>query len=233
MVTRRDVVRGGLVVGVGVGLRGLAGAEAAGAPGVRLGVASYSLRTLDPAGVIAAMKRLGTPYLNLKDVHLPMEPASEVGARAARYRAAGMVLTAVGTIYFTKDEDADVRAKFDYCKAAGVTLMVAAPTHATLGRVERFAKEYDVRVAIHNHGPEDKEWPSPMEVLAAVKGMDKRMGCCVDVGHTMRAGVDVVGSLEAAGPRLFDIHMKDLADRHSKESQVAVGEGGDAGAGDL
>ncbi len=171
------------------------------------------------------MKRLGTPYLNLKDVHLPMEPASEVGPRAAAYRAAGMVLTAVGTIYFTKDEDADVRAKFEYCKAAGVKLMVAAPTHATLGRVERFAKEYDVRVAIHNHGPEDKEWPSPMEVLAAVKGMDARMGCCVDVGHTMRAGVDVVGALEAAGPRLFDIHMKDLADRNSKESQVAVGAG--------
>ncbi len=136
-----------------------------------------------------------------------------------------MVLTAVGTIYFTKDEDADVRAKFDYCKAAGVKLMVAAPTHATLARVERFAKEYDVRVAIHNHGPEDKEWPSPMEVLAAVRGMDQRMGCCVDVGHTMRAGVDVVGAIEAAGPRLFDIHMKDLADKNSKESQVAVGAG--------
>ena len=224
MVTRRDLVRGGLVMGVG--LRGLAVAEAApAAPGVRLGVASYSLRTLDPAGVIAAMKRLRTPYLNVKEVHLPMEPASEVAARAAQYRAAGMVLTAVGTIYFTKDEDADVRAKFEYCKAVGVTLMVAAPTHATLGRVERFAKVYDMRVAIHNHGPEDGEWPSPREVLAAVRGMDARMGCCVDVGHTMRAGVDVVGVLREAGPRLFDLHMKDLADKNSKESQVAVGAG--------
>ncbi len=224
MVSRRDVVRGGLAVGSGLALCRLAGAQAA-SPGIRLGVASYSLRTLNPAQVIAAMRRLGTPYLNLKDVHLPMETASEVGPRAAAYRAAGMVLTAVGTIYFTKDEDADVRAKFEYCRAAGVKLMVAAPTHGTLARVERFAKEYDVRVAIHNHGPEDKEWPSPMEVLAAVRGIDRRMGCCVDVGHTMRAGVDVVGAIEAAGPRLFDVHMKDLADRNSKESQVAVGQG--------
>lgn len=192
---------------------------------IRLGVASYSLRNLDQAHVIAAMKLLRTPYLNLKDVHLPMTPPDEVSAHAAQYRAAGLTLTAVGTIYFSKDDDQDVRSKFEYCKAAGVSLMVAAPTHQTLARVERFAKAYDVRVAIHNHGPEDKEWPSPMEVLAQVRGMDPRMGCCVDVGHTMRAGVDVVAALRAAGPRLFDIHMKDLADRSSKESQVAVGEG--------
>ncbi len=192
---------------------------------VRLGVASYSLRNLDQAGVIAAMKTLRTPYLNVKDVHLPMSPASEVPGRAAAFRAAGLQLTAAGTIYFTKDEDEDVRAKFEYVKAAGIGLMVAAPTHATLARVERFAKQYDVRVAIHNHGPEDKEWPSPLDVLRAVGGMDQRMGCCVDVGHTMRAGVDVVEAIRQAGPRLFDLHMKDLADRNSKESQVAVGEG--------
>ena len=199
----------------------------ASAPGaaIRLGVASYSLRTLDPAQVIAVMKQLRTPYLNLKDVHLPASPIAEVAPRAAAYRAAGLTLTALGTIPFTRDEDEDVRSKFAYCRAAGVPLMVAAPTHATIARVERFAKQYDVRVAIHNHGPEDREWPSPMEVLAAVRGMDARMGCCVDVGHTMRAGVDVVEALKAAGPRLFDLHMKDLLDRTSKESQVAVGEG--------
>lgn len=198
---------------------------AANAP-VRLGVASYSLRNFkDPAFVIAAMKTLRTPYLNLKDVHLPMGPADEVRAHADAYRAAGLTLTAAGTIYFNKDEDADVRAKFDYVKAAGIPLIVGAPTHATLARVERFAKDYDIRVAIHNHGPEDKEWPSPLEVLAAVKGMDARLGCCIDVGHTMRAGVDVVQAIRQAGPRLLDIHMKDLAQGSVKESQVAVGEG--------
>lgn len=192
---------------------------------VRLGVASYSLRNFDPAFVISAMKQLRTPYLNLKDTHLPMTPADQVAPRAEAYRAAGLQLTAAGTIYFNKDEDEDVRAKFDYCKAAGISLMVAAPTHVTLPRVERFAKQYDMRVAIHNHGPEDKEWPSPLDVLAAVKGMDPRMGCCIDVGHTMRTGTDVVEAIHKAGPRLFDMHMKDLASPTAKESQVAVGEG--------
>jgi sugar phosphate isomerase/epimerase len=55
--------------------------------------------------------------------------------------------------------------------------------------------------------------------------MDKRIGCCIDVGHTVRAGTDVVEAIRAAGPRLFNMHMKDLADFTAKESQVAVGQG--------
>src|SRR5690348_15500428 len=79
--------------------------------------------------------------------------------------------------------------------------------------------------SIHNHGPEDKLWPSPLDVLKAVKGMDPRMGCCIDVGHTVRAGVDVVKAIHEVGPRVFDMHIKDLASFTEKESQVAVGEG--------
>ena len=236
LTTRRTILRGGALLTASSTLSAFTKGQAACAQAattkpnlrpspVRLGVASYSLRNLDPAAVIAAMKGLRTPYLNVKDTHLPMTPADQVASRAATYRAAGMTLTAAGTIYFNKDEDDDVRAKFEYCKAAGVSLMVAAPTHVTLPRVERFAKQYDMRIAIHNHGPEDKEWPSPLDVLAAVKGMDPRMGCCLDVGHAMRAGTDVVDAIGKAGPRLFDMHMKDLASPNAKESQVAVGEG--------
>ncbi|MGD0268516.1 MAG: sugar phosphate isomerase/epimerase, partial [Candidatus Sulfotelmatobacter sp.] len=91
--------------------------------------------------------------------------------------------------------------------------------------IEKFAKEYDIRVAIHNHGPEDKIWHSPLDVLKAVKNMDPRIGCCIDVGHTVRAGTDVVQAIHEAGPRLFNVHMKDLTNFENKESQVAVGDG--------
>ena len=192
---------------------------------VKLGIASYTFRKFNPAQLIGFMKQLRTPYLNLKDTHLPMGPAAAVKEQADAYRAAGLTLTAAGTIYFAKDEDADVRAKFEYCKAAGISLIVGAPTHATLARVEKFAKLYNIRVAIHNHGPEDNEWPSPLEVLEAVKTMNPRVGCCIDVGHTMRAGVDVVDAIRQAGPRLFDLHIKDLAKKDAKDSQVAVGQG--------
>ena len=104
-------------------------------------------------------------------------------------------------------------------------IVAGDPTPETLPRIEKFVKENDIRIAIHNHGPEDKLWPSPLDVLKAVKDMDPRIGCCIDVGHTVRAGTDVVQAIKEAGPRLFNVHMKDLTSFQSKESQVPVGEG--------
>ena len=192
---------------------------------IRLGVASYSFRKFGIPDVIKFMKELNTPYLNVKDMHLPMTSAVEVKQVADEYRAAGIKLTAAGAIYFTKDDDEDIRRKFESCKIAGIPLIVAGPTPQTLPRLEKFVKEYDIKIAIHNHGPEDKYFPSPLDALKAVKNMDRRMGVCVDVGHTARTGTDVPTAIREAGPRLFDVHMKDLADATSKESQVAVGDG--------
>jgi sugar phosphate isomerase/epimerase len=194
---------------------------------VHLGMASYTLRDFSRAQLIEYMKQLRLSALNAKDVkdHLPMDPAEEAKA-LADYAAAGIKLHAAGAIYFPKDEDADIRSKFEYCKRAGISVIVAGdPKPETLPRIERFVKEYNIRFAIHNHGPEDKLWPSPLEVLHAVKNMDPRMGCCIDVGHAVRAGVDIVKTIHTVGSRLFNMHMKDLTEFTSKESQVAVGEG--------
>jgi len=177
--------------------------------------------------MIVFMKQLNVFQLNAKDVkdHLAMDPPQE-SAALADYTAAGIKLHAAGAIYFAKNEDADIRSKFEYCKRAGIGVIVAGdPTPETLPRIEKFVKEYDIRIAIHNHGPEDKLWPSPLDVLKTVKGMDPRIGCCIDVGHTVRSGADVVQAIREAGPRLFNVHMKDLANFQNKESQVAVGDG--------
>jgi sugar phosphate isomerase/epimerase len=193
----------------------------------RLGLATYTFRNFSRAQMIAFLKQLNVLALNAKDVkdHLPADPQQEAAA-LADYTAAGVTLHAAGTIYFPKDEDADIRAKFEYCKRAGITVIVAGdPAPETLPRIEKFVKEYDIRFAIHNHGPEDKLWHSPLDVLKAVKGLDQRIGCCIDVGHTVRAGTDVVQAIHEAGPRLHNMHIKDLTSFQDKESQVAVGEG--------
>lgn len=202
--------------------------EAGGKPSpVRLGLASYTLRDFTRAQLIADMKQLNVYALNAKDVkdHLPMDPAGEQKALDA-YRAADIKLHAIGAVYFTKDDNADIRGKFEYAKRAGVPVIVAGgPSPSILPRIEKFVKEYNIKFAIHNHGPEDKLWPSPLTVLKAVKNMDPRMGSCMDVGHAARAGTDIVQAVHELGPRLFDIHMKDLTDFNDKQSQVAVGQG--------
>lgn len=232
-ITRREVLRTGALAAAATLLPTESRAaaptfpppSAATALPVRLGIASYTFRNFDSAHLIDFMHQLKTPYLNLKDVHLPMTPIDQVAAKAAEYRAAGFILTAAGNITFAKDEDEDIRPKFEYLKAAGIPIAVCAPTHQNLPRLEKFVKEYNIKLAIHNHGPEDKNFPSPYDVLSAVKGLDERIGLCLDLGHAMRAGADVVAAIHDAGPRLFDIHIKDLADGTKKESQVAVGEG--------
>jgi len=193
----------------------------------QLGIASYTFRQFTRAQMIGFIKQLGIRDLNVKDIkdHLPADVQEESKA-LADYAAAGIKLHAAGAIYFAKDEDADIRAKFEYCKRAGIGLIVAGdPTPETLPRLEKFVKEYDIRIAIHNHGPEDNLWPSPLDILKSLKGTDPRIGCCIDVGHTVRAGTDVVQAIREVGPRLYNVHVKDLTDFHSKESQVAVGEG--------
>jgi len=194
---------------------------------IRLGLASYTFRNFTRAQMIGFMRQLNLFDLNCKDVkdHLPMDPALEAAA-LADYAAAGIRLHAAGTIYFPKDDDADIRSKFEYCKRAGIGVIVAGdPTPESLKWIERFVKEYDIRVAIHNHGPEDKFFPSPFDVLKVVKDMDPRIGCCIDVGHAARAGTNLVEAIHATGSRLYDMHVKDLTSFLSKESQVPVGEG--------
>ena len=194
-------------------------------PAIRLGVASYSFRMFRQPEVIQFMKELETPYLNVKDMHLPMQPASEIKPTSESYRMAGINLTAAGTIYFSKDDDSDIRPKFEYVKAAGIPLIVAGPTPEVLPRLEKFANEYDIKIAIHNHGPEDKYFPSPIDAWKAVRNIGSRMGICVDVGHTARAGLDVPGTIGEVGSRLYDVHMKDLVHENGKWTQVAVGDG--------
>src|SRR5258708_17964202 len=202
-------------------------ASPAAAPAIRLGLASYTFRNFERAKLINFIKLLNLSSVNLKDVkdHLPFDAKQEADA-LIDYRAAGVKLHAAGTIYFDKNDDADIRPKFEYCKRAGIPVIVAGdPAPETLPPIEKIVREYDIKFAIHNHGPEDKLWHSPLDVLKAVKGMDPRIGCCIDVGHTVRAGTDVVQAIHEAGARLFNVHMKDLTNFQSKDSQVAVGDG--------
>jgi len=193
----------------------------------RLGMCSYTFRNFTRAQMIPMLKQLNITGLNAKNAkdHLPVDPDQEAAA-VADYKANGIHLHAAGAIYFSKGDETNVRAQFDYVKRAGIPVIVAGdPTPETLPRIEQFAKQYDIRIAIHNHGPEDKLWPSPLDILKDIRNLDPRIGCCIDVGHTVRAGTDVVEAIHKVGPRLYNMHIKDLASFTDKESQVAVGAG--------
>ncbi len=196
------------------------------APAFHLGVASYSLRNFSRTYAIEAIQRIGTTYVNVKSFHLPYEDTpAQLAAGRKEFEDAGLQIVGGGTITLQTDTDEDVRRYFEYARICGMPLMVIAPTRQTLPRIERFVREYDIAVAIHNHGPEDEHFPGPQDALPVIEDMDPRVGLCLDVGHTARTGIDVAEAAEMCGDRLLDVHMKDLADLAVRESQCIVGEG--------
>jgi sugar phosphate isomerase/epimerase len=209
-------------------LTGAAGAPAAApraASTLKLGVASYSLRkfTLDQALEMA--KALGVTYMTFKDVHIPRtDPPETTRALRAKIEAAGITIMGGGTINM-KNEPEQIRKDFVYAKNAGMPLIYASPDPAALDFIETMVKEHDVKLVIHNHGPEDKWWPAPKDAYNAIKSRDKRMGLCIDIGHTIRTGTDPVQACVDCQDRLYDMHVKDLKSKTDRDSQVEVGRG--------
>src|SRR5689334_18902344 len=149
---------------------------------IKLGVASYSFRkfTLDRA--IQMTKELGTPYINLKSFHLPLESTpDEIAAARREIENAGLTIVGGGTISFPKYDEAEIRRAFEYSKRAGMPVLVVMPEREVLPKLEKFVREYDIKIAVHNHGPEDKNFPSPQSALAILKDMDPRCGLCIDI----------------------------------------------------
>lgn len=192
----------------------------------KLGVCSYTFREFQRKMAIGMMRQLSVGYVSVKDVHLPysLTPA-ELAKAVGEFKQAGLTIVSAGNTDLKIEDPAILRRYFQYARTCGIPMLVTAPTHRTLPLIERLVKEFDIKVAIHTHGPEDENFPVPKVVLEALKGMDPRMGMCMDVGHSMRGGADVVQEIANAGPRLLDLHMKDLKNGKDKESQCDVGEG--------
>jgi sugar phosphate isomerase/epimerase len=155
---------------------------------------------------------------------LPLDAKPEaIAAAVKKVKAAGMTLYAGGVIYMQKE--AEVRQAFEYAKAAGMQRIVIMAAPPLLGVVNEHVQQYDIPVCIHNHGPDDKVWPTPRSIYAKIRGLDPRVGLCMDIGHTVRAGDDPSESAEKCADRLFDLHMKDVTAATRKGRGTVVGRG--------
>ncbi len=189
-----------------------------------LGLASYTLRKFDLKTTLEMAKRVGFKHIALKDVHLAMDSSpDQIKAVAAQVKEAGLDLYGGGVIYMRNE--AQVNQAFDYAKAAGMRVIIGVAEPNLLPLVDKKVKEYDIKVAIHNHGPTDKVYPIPATAYEKIKNLDKRIGLCDDIGHTTRAGVDSATSLEQFADRLLDIHIKDVTAADPKGGATEVGRG--------
>lgn len=190
----------------------------------KLAIAGYTFVHFKLDQALEMMKKVDVHYLCIKDFHLPLNSTAEqIATFHQTLKAANVTGYAVGPIYMKTNEQID--AGFDYARRVGVKLIVGVPDENLLPYVEKKVKEYDMRYAIHIHGPDIKLWPNASSVIDAVKNLDPRIGLCFDMGHDARFGDDPIADLEKYSKRIFDVHLKNVtaASKEGKTCELSRG----------
>lgn len=189
-----------------------------------LGLASYTLHKFPLDKVLETAARVGLKHVCLNPMHLPVDSKPEhIAEVLAKVKAAGLDLYGSGVV--DMQTPAQVDQAFEFAKAAGMRVLVSRPAFDVLPLVNENVKQYDVRVAIHNHGPGDNLYPLPDVAYEKVKDFDRRLGLCMDIGHTLRFGGDPYRAAEQYADRLWDVHIKDIHEASAAGHGVEVGRG--------
>jgi sugar phosphate isomerase/epimerase len=194
--------------------------------GLKVGMTSYSTRKLSVDETIACCLQAGIQYIALKDVHLKLtSTAEERAAMRRKFSDAGIKIVGCGVIYLKNDDD-QIRRAFEYARDIGASTAVIGINRETVPAVSKIIRDFDLRAAIHNHGPQDKLGAySPLDVMTWLADADKKIGVCMDVGHTFRCGVDPAMVASKHASRLYDIHIKDIGEATVKGKGVPMGRG--------
>jgi inosose dehydratase len=225
-MTRREALKLAALTTLGAWTgAGCASAAKRGSP-LKLGVATYTLSNQPASAVIAELKLWDIHYATLAKAFCPWDGTAEQCRTAAKkFTDAGITVTGSNVIDLPNREPA-VRKAFENAFAAGLPAMDCRPALDSYPLVEKYVKQFDIRLAIHNHGPGDKLYPSPYDAWKVIQPYDERIGLCIDVGHGWRAGTDPAEAIRKCHTRLYDVHLKDsLAVVGAKDIPVEVGRG--------
>jgi inosose dehydratase len=189
-----------------------------------LGMAGYTFRAFSIEKTIAMMNYIGITYLSVKDFHMPLNSTQEqINSVIGKFKTAGITVYTVGVIYMKTEESVD--QAFEYARMAGVKMIVGAPEYNLLPYVEKKIKTFDIRLAIHNHGPDNPLYHNATDIWNHIRELDPRMGICLDIGHTVRDGQDPSMDVERYASRIFDIHTKDVDGASKAGKTVETGRG--------
>ena len=201
----------------------------------RLGVAGFTFNKFKIDQTLEMLKKVDAHYLCIKDFHLPLKSSDEeIAAFHAQCKSFDVTGYGVGPIYM--GSEAEVASAFAYARRVGVKTLVGVPfklvekkrvaSPELLQLIEAKVREYDIKYAIHNHGPDMPElFPSAESAIEIIKGMDKRVGLCLDIGHQLRDGKDPIRALVEFADRIHDVHLKNVTSADKKGRGVELPRG--------
>jgi inosose dehydratase len=230
-LNRRDFLQTGAAGVAAMALSRVATAADAKDPylGLKMGLQSYSLRAFKVEEALEQTKQLGLKYWEAFPNHIPMGTLPKhIETEKAILSKAGITLFSYGVLPFDTNETA-ARERFEFAKAMGIKSISADPNPdaGTFDLLDKLVAEYDVAIAIHNHGPGHR-YNKISDVEKVVKDRHPKIGACVDTGHYLRSDEDPVEAVQRFGKRVFGVHLKDVKTLPGGGKQFKI-----AGEGDL
>jgi sugar phosphate isomerase/epimerase len=191
---------------------------------LKLGIQLYSLRGYPVEEALEHAKELGFEQVEFYSGMLPLDAsADQIASMKERVAELGMSISAHGVNGFGGDAAAN-RKTFEFAKALGIRIITADPSPESFASLEDLVQEFDIRIAIHNHGPRHR-YNKVVDVLQAIEGRDERIGACADLGHYIRSGEQATDVIRQLKGRLYGIHLKDFAEMKADAKGVILGQG--------
>ena len=191
---------------------------------LKLGIQLYSLRGYKVDEALRHARDLGFTHVEFYPGMYPVNSdAAAIEAMKRQLADLGLAISAHGVNGFSKNADAN-RKVFEFAKAAGIRTLSADPDPDALPNLDALVKEFDIRIAIHNHGPTHR-YNKAIDVLHAVEKYDRRIGACADLGHYLRSGERPTEVIRLLQGRLYGVHLKDFAEMQDKTKGVILGKG--------
>lgn len=192
--------------------------------GFLMGLQTYTFRNFTADQALDFAKDLNLKTVEVFQAHFPNTSTfAEIIERRTKAKQNGLAILAHGVNPFTKDHAAN-RRWFEFAKKSGIRNLTADPTEDSFDSLEKLVEQFDIRIAIHNHGP-GARYDKVADVLNAVKGRHPNIGACADLGHFIRSAEDPVRVIHLLKGRLFGVHLKDFADQKAESKGVILGQG--------
>ena len=177
----------------------------------QMGIQSWTLRTYDFETALKHAADFGLGFVEFTTRHVPVSNVpSYVDEIKAKFDVAGLKPSAMGVVPMDANEN-KTRELFEFAKAMGLTSISANPTksEATFDLLDKLVAEFQIPIAIHNHGP-GANFDKSSEVVEWTEGRHELIGACVDCGHYLRSGEKPEEIIQTLGSRVFGVHLKDV-----------------------
>jgi len=189
-----------------------------------IGIAGYTFVKFNLEQSLEMTERVDVKFLCIKDFHLPLDSiGGQIDAFHDKLKVRNITGYAVGPIYMRSETEVD--KAFAYAKRVGVKLIIGVPDHELLPYVDKKVKEYNYKLAIHNHGVDDKRYPSLDSIFEKIKNLDRRIGICHDIGYSAQMGFSPAALTYKYGDRIYDMHIKDITKAAKSGVDCVIGRG--------